>query len=376
MFFNEFKYNLLATIRNRSFIFWLILFPMVLGTLFKAAFSDVYANDIKFSAIPAAVVAQKDDEAFREVIKAVSTGEDPLLKVTYADKEEAEELLKNGKVYGILTKGESLTLSVGANGIEETILKSFADRYLTQEKLIKDTAEKDPSKIPALIEVMQEETNSLKKIRITDGECDPLITYFFNLLAMVAVCSSVTGLNIVSNNQADQSPLAARKGCSPTPKLISTLAVLGSCWVVSSGCTAFSVSFLAFVLKINFGSRLGLVYLSTMIGGIMGTSMGFMIGSLVRGSEGRRNAAAMLISVGGNFLSGLMIADIKPAIMEKAPIVNALNPSAVVCDSLYYLNLDRDYDRYIGKLITMLAMTVIFTAVGFIFTRRKKYATL
>ena len=71
-----------------------------------------------------------------------------------------------------------------------------------------------------------------------------------------------------------------------------------------------------------------------------------------------------------------MIADVKPDVMEKAPIVNELNPAAVVCDALYYLNLDKDYDRFIKKLITMLIMTVVFTAVGFIFTRRKKYASL
>ena len=104
--------------------------------------------------------------------------------------------------------------------------------------------------------------------------------------------------------------------------------------------------------------------------------MGFMIGSLVKGSYEKKNAAAMVVSLGGSFLSGLMIADIKPDIMEKAPIVNALNPNAVVCDSFYYLNLDAGYDRFIGKMVTMLVMTVLFTAVGFIFTRRKKYASL
>jgi ABC-2 type transport system permease protein len=62
--------------------------------------------------------------------------------------------------------------------------------------------------------------------------------------------------------------------------------------------------------------------------------------------------------------------------MEKLPLLNALNPSAVICDSFYYLNIDKGYDRYIGKLLTMLAMTAIFTAVGLIFTRRKKYASL
>ncbi len=377
MFFNEFRYNLLTTLRDRHFIMWLILFPMALGSLFKAAFSDIYENDIKFSPIPTAIVQTQKDDIFKEVIRSVSKGKDALLKVTYADSaEEAEKLLKDGKVAGVITKDGTLGLTVASNGMDTTILKAFTDRYLTEEKLIKDTLEKDPMKLPALTAALKDDLKTVKKVRLTDGVSDPYITYFFNLLAMVAACSSVTGLNVVMQNQADQSPLGARKGCSPTPKLISTLAVLAGCWLTGMMCTAISVSFLAFVLKVDFGSRLGFVYLAAMMGGIMGTSMGFMIGSLVKGSYEKKNAVAMVISLGGSFLSGLMIADIKPDIMEKAPLVNALNPTAVVCDSFYYLNLDAGYDRFIGKMVTMLVMTVLFTAVGFIFTRRKKYAGL
>ena len=81
MFFNEFRYNLLTTLRDRHFIMWLILFPMALGSLFKAAFSDIYENDIKFSPIPTAIVQTQKDDIFKEVIRSVSKGKDALLKV-------------------------------------------------------------------------------------------------------------------------------------------------------------------------------------------------------------------------------------------------------------------------------------------------------
>ena len=376
MFFNEFKYSLISTMRNKHQITWLILFPIVLGIMFKAAFSGLYEKDMTFTAIPTAVVMTQEDDIFKSVIEAVSEGDGALLEVTYSDKEEAEKLMLDGEVKGIIYCGEKISLTVSGKGMEETILKSFTDRYLTQEKIIMDAIEKDPMKLPTIVETMSEELNTLKEEPLTQGDPDVYISYFYNLLAMVAVCGSITGLSVVTQNQADQSPLGARKGCSPTPKLISTVAVLSGCWLVGTICMMISVSFVAFVLRINFGDRLPLVYLSSALGGIMGTSMGFMLGSLVKGSYEKKNSIAMTVSLGGCGLSGLFVYNIRPFIAENVPIVNKLNPAAVVCDSFYYLNIDEGYDRYISKLITMIAMTTIFTLIGFIFTRRKKYASL
>lgn len=376
MFLNEFKYFILSTLREKMLIRWLILFPMLLGTMFKLTMSGLSEKEFNFRAIPTAVVLENDDGIFRDVIKQVSEGDDPLLKVTYADSEEAEKLLKDGEVEGIITSGDTVSLTVAGSDMEETVLKAFTDRYLTQEKLIKDAAEKDPASLPALTEALTEKLDVLEEKSVTEGVNDRYIIYYYNLLAMVAVCSSVTGLSVVTQNEADQSPLGARKCCSPTPKLISTLAVMLGCWAVGAFCMVTSVTFLAFVLRVGFGSRLGYVYAGGILGSIMGSSLGFMIASLVRGSYEKKNAVAMTVSLGGSFLSGLMVGNIKPILMEKAPIVNTLNPPAVICDCFYYLNIDSGLDRYLGKMAEMLAMTVVFTMIGFVFTRRRKYASL
>lgn len=376
MFFNELKYFILSTLREKKLIFWLILFPMFMGIMFKLAFDGLSEKEFSFKAIPTAVVEIKENSIFHEVVNSVSEGDDPLLKASFTDKDEAEKQLNEGDIEGIIFVDDTISLKVAGSDMEETILKAFTDRYLTQEKLMTETAKKDPSKIPAMTKAMSEEMNVLKEEPIETSSNDRYITYFYNLLAMVALCSSVTGLSIVTANQADQSPLGARKCCSPTPKLISTLAIMLGCWAVSAVCMVTTVSFLAFVLKIEFGSRLPLVYAGGILGSITGTSMGYMIASLVGGSTEKKNAVAMTVSLSGNFLSGLMVGDIKPLIMEKMPLLNELNPSAVICDSLFYLNIDKGYDRFIGKMLTLLAMTAIFTAIGFIFTRRKKYASI
>ena len=376
MFINEFKYFIITVFRDKRFLFWLLTFPIILGTFFKVAFSSIYEKEIEFSAIPTAIVIEKEDSIFEDVIETVSTGDNALIEAKYVDEEEALHLLGKDEVYGIIYGGDKVRLSVAHSGISQTILKAFTDRYLVQEKLIKDAVMNDPEKLPAITAELTKDISVLKEDRMAAGNSDVYVTYYFNLIAMVAVCCSVTGLSAATNNQADMSKIGARKSCSSTPKLTSTLAVLSGCWLISMVCMTVCVSFIAFILKIDLGSSLALVYLSALTAGIMGTSMGFTIGSVVKGSYEKKNSAAMIVSLGGNFLSGLMVADIKPIIMDKAPIVNFLNPAAIICDSFYYLNIDTGYDRFIGKIVMMLIYTAVFTAIGFIFTRRKKYASL
>ena len=71
-----------------------------------------------------------------------------------------------------------------------------------------------------------------------------------------------------------------------------------------------------------------------------------------------------------------MVGDLKGTIAQKAPWFNNINPAAVVSDSFYCLNIDEDYTRFITKLITMAVITVVFIMLGFIISRRKKYASV
>ena len=160
------------------------------------------------------------------------------------------------------------------------------------------------------------------------------------------------------------------------PKSISVLASLASSFLLQTVCMLICVTFLAFVLKVDFGDRLWLVYPTAVFGGILGVSFGFMVGSLARVNEKVKTAILMTTSMLLCFFSGLMLGNMKPLVAEKAPWFNNINPVAVISDCFYCLNIYEDYDRYISKIITMAVITVIFISLGIICSRRKKYASI
>ena len=377
MFMHILKYELKGGLRSKDLIIWLILFPLILGTVFKVGFGSIYEKTEKFNSIPVAVVEETENKAFRQVLENIESADEPFITASFTDKANAEKLLDDGDVEGIIFSGEKLSLTVKEKGLRETMLKSFVEQYSVREKIAMDAFETAPEKAQEVIETLTAETvSSCREIPVTQGNPDVYAQYFYNLIAMVAIFGSITGMTVTSRRQADLSALGARSCCSPVPKSISVLASLAGSFILQTICMTVCVTFLAFVLKVDFGDRLWLVYPTAIFGGILGVSFGFLVGSFARVSEKVKTAILMTTSMLLCFFSGLMMGNMKAIVAEKAPWFNNINPVAVISDCFYCLNIYEDYDRYFTKLITMAVTIVIFITLGIIASRRKKYASI
>ena len=81
MFLHEFKYELKRVLRQKEELFWVLLFPIILGTMFHFALGNLNNTTENFHTIPAAVCVEKrlEDQTFEYVLESLSKGEDPLL---------------------------------------------------------------------------------------------------------------------------------------------------------------------------------------------------------------------------------------------------------------------------------------------------------
>lgn len=376
MFLHNLKYELLDDLRARELISWLMIFPILLATLFKVAFGSIYEKDTLFSAIPTAIVGTAGNETFRTVIDSVSGADSPLLAPVYADEEKALGMLKNGEVAGIIYVGDEITLTVAVSGMPQTILKAFIEQYGVYETVIKDALINDPLNAQNVIDALSSDVKAFTDTPVTQGNTDEFVQYFYNLIAMVAMFGSVTGLHITENNQANMSALGARRNISPVPKSVGLSAsIVGSC-IAQAVCVIIAVTFQAFVLKVDFGSRLPLVYAAAVTGGCLGVTFGFFIGSIGKISYELKNGIAMAVTMSLCFLSGLMVGNMKAIIANVAPWFNSINPVALISDCFYCLNLYEDLDRFGIKMLSMAGYIVLFSALGIILSRRKKYASI
>lgn len=376
MFRHIFKYEFINIIRQKEIIFWLICFPIILGTFFNLAFGGLYEKEEIFTEIPVAVSEIKEDSVFREVMDELSTGDSPLFKVQYTDMEEAEELLKKEDIKGIICVDDELSLSVAANGLEQSIIKSFLEQYEAQKTIITDTAVNNPEKLQDVITALSSDINCIETKELSGGNMDVYVQYFQNLIAMVTLFGTMTGLFSAISNEANLSAIGARKCIAPTHKLKAIIANMLAAFCTQVICVFISITYIVFILKIDMGDKIPMMYLSGAAGSLMGVSLGFFIGSIGRMSEGAKIGIIMSFSMVCCFLSGLMVGNMKAIFESHCPIVNKINPAAVVSDLFYCLAIYDDYSRYMEKMVTLLIMSAVFITGGFLLTRRKKYASI
>ncbi len=376
MFLHILKYELLTFLRAKQAMFWMLFFPIILGSMFYFAFGNLYEENELVSEIPVAVVENKTNENFNTVIKEISSGKDALFDVTYTNKEDALEKLSAADITGIIFVDDEISLSVSADGLSPTILKSFLEQYKINETIITDIAKKNPQNISAVVEQMSKQINPNTEKTLSNGNMDVHVQYFNNLFAMACLYGCIAGLHVVVSNQGNLSKLGARKGVAPTHKMKSILACLLSAIIVQFACSCIHLFYVLKILKINMGDRIAPMFLIVLVGGITGITFGFFVGSIGKMTEGFKVGILMGVTMTCCFLSGLMVGNMRPLVEKYCPIVNRINPAALISDCFYSLNIYDTYDRLNQNLITLLIISGVFIVGGFLMTRRQKYASI
>ena len=71
-----------------------------------------------------------------------------------------------------------------------------------------------------------------------------------------------------------------------------------------------------------------------------------------------------------------MVGNMKYIIEKNLPIVNRINPAAIISDCFYSICVFDDMSMYIRCIASMVVWTVVLAASSIIVLRREKYANL
>lgn len=381
MFIHLFKYKCKKILNTRETTFWSFLFPILLGTFFYLAFGS-WLKDGDYDPVPVAVVyedvtASREEDAyiFPMVIDAVSDGEDALFKVREASGEKAEKLLKSKKIDGIIVVGEKISLQVASEGTNQTIIKCFLDEYTRTMEVMADIIQDNPQELSALISGLQERVDYAVETSLveTGGNTNGLIQYFYSLLAMSCLYACFPGVDCAVEMQAAVTGVAARKGVSPVHRLCLVAAefLATSLFAFVSSVVAFL--YLTQVLHVDFGTHTAGILLTCLAGDLVGVAMGIIAGSIKNCSESMKTSVVLAISMLCCFMSGLMVDGIKGTIERHAPVLNRINPAAVISDCFYALNMYEGSSRFMGDICILYAMAVILCIAGYVFLRKRQW---
>jgi len=380
MFKHLFINKLKVLLKNKSMLFWTLIFPFVLGTFFQLALGNI-GESFELKIIPIAVVNSEqyqNNEVFKTVITSLSEeNENQLFDTVYVTGKEAEVLLRNEEVDGyIIIDDDNPKMVVKQNGINQTIIKGVLDEYYQMSSVTTNLITYNPEVIyNGLLENLYKEHNYI--LDDSNENIDFSINYFFTLIAMACLYGSLIGLEVIKDSEANLSTKGARMCMAPVNKFKVVLAGLFAGYVIQLVALILLFLYLIFVFKVNFGNQILPTVLLSAIGCLAGISLGVFVGVCNKKSEGFKTGLLISSIMACCFFSGMMgMISIKVYFDNTFPLLAQINPINIITDGLYSLFAYDNLNVYYNCLMRISIFTLVIIVLSFIFIRRKKYDSI
>ncbi len=393
---NTFKYTVLSITRERGVVVWVILFPLILATLFSVMFKGIDDTAYDLPTIPVAIVDGSQGgagESFNATMDALSDGDEALLAPVYVGTyDEAFALLKEGETIGTVTLDAdgwpSLELSPGSGDVgismeqvKRTVLADVVDDYCRTRAAAEDIIENNPAALanPGVAESFSARDDYTSELSITHSKTKEYVRYFYALLGFSALMAAMVSLNAVGAIQPNISPLGARRAVSGTGRGRMLAGAIAASWVVSFAALLVAFAYMRFVLGVEFGEREGSCVLGLAVAALMATSLGALIGALpsipFEAKGGVLTGITCLLSLFAG-LYGTPAMRLADQIAHDAPWASAINPAKQVTDLFYSLYVYTDLEPFFQTIGVLAVITAVFALAAALLMRRQRYASL
>ena len=409
MFIRDFLYTIKILMRAKVSLFWTLVFPILLATFMYMAFGNIYEQDEMFRNIEVAVVTEDESiNGLNYMLDALSEGDDALLAVTRMSERDAEKALADDEVEGIIYT-DDVRLTVAESSVNASILETVLSEYKQYEHAIMDIY-KDGNELkgdmsagstelegdmPAdgigfehymagasgvddmseLVKKLSDQKTYYTEKASTEGSQNIYNNYFYAIFAMSCLFASLSSIGMMNNLQANVRATGKRKNVSPQRKMTFVLAEFAALLLIHFVVEVVSFIYMSFI-GVDFGHRIWEILLTLFVGCFIGLALGVIVGAISRLAEGTKIGIVIGISMVMSILSDLCINGIKYEIQQHVPIINKLNPAALISDSFYALNVYSDHQVFTENIVIMTIEAVVLIAVGILMVRRNRYASV
>lgn len=371
-----YKYRVKTILGDRGNLFWTLIFPILMATLFYFTFGSLLTETDDWQGVRVAVVEQSENSYFTELVDELSKGGDAVLHAQAMGMDEALAQLESEEIDGIYEVAGQPALVVKNQGVGQSILKDVLDSYLQIESTATNIAQQDPALVAQAVQELAQPEDVVEHITLGEGNFNFWRENFYSLIAMTCLFASFFGLTGATNIQPGMSHVGARRSVTPTPKLKMILSDTLATITVMFAVLLVLLAFLVGALRIDLGDNVGAILLTTLCGVFVGVMFGSFIGLAVRSSQGVKDGILVGSTLVLCFLSGLMYPNVRMMVERSAPIVNRINPAALMVDSFYALDTYGMGERYWMNIVLMAVIGTLLCVGSAAILRRKQYASL
>lgn len=384
-----FKYFLLDRLRNKTAVFWILLFPLALMVCFTVAFGNLTSADDIDMKQTAVIRAGSNDmyyESFNSVLEELtkpgSNRDGALLFINeYEDEEAVIKALEEGdldlafKVYDdkietLLPKDYSIT----ACGVGKTI----ADTFMNNSKLINAALEVNPLEAQKLIQNIGESIDFLtaKKSDFVDESPNAYLWYYYSTFVMGILFNALSGVEMTGNIKADNGYHAMRVSVCSKKKIKLILTSYAALLTIALAVNVFQLFIMKTFLDVPLGTNITKLIAFVVSCNVFSIAFGTLCGCLLKGNSDSKCNKTTAIIMTSSFLSGEMVGQLPGLIESVCPIINDINPATIMNMAFFRLAYTTSDLDFYSNLIKIVALAVICLTASILLLRRERYASL
>lgn len=389
MFLHNLKYSLKTLFRSKALIFWTFAFPIILGTFFKMAFSDI-ENSEKLDIINIAIVNNdnfNNDIVFKNTFQELSdkNSENYMFNTRYTSLNECRKLLEEEKVSAcILFNNDDISVSVNKSGINETVTKYVIDEIQSKKIILTNIITKELENNNYIVnyeEIVSLANNIMNNSKakfkdISRTNLSYTMIEFYALIAMSCLYGSMLSMYIINYILPNMNSVGKRISVSGIKKLSLLISSLISSYIVQVVGIFILFIYTIFVLKVDYGNNIDKVILLMLTGSFAGLSLGVLVSSLIKTNENAKTGILVGITMLMCFMSGMMGITMKYIIDKNVRVLNLINPAGMITDGFYSLYYYDTFNRYYFNVISLLVFSTVMLLISYGSLRRQRYDSI
>lgn len=417
---STFVMTLKSNVRDKASLFWLIVFPLVLATLFTGMLGNL-AEGYELKPIPMAVVedARLDGSAGAKTFVGALSGDSTASVVSQpasesgglddlgtklveatpvASTDQARKALADGTVDGyIAADGDgrlTITLaskvasgaagsmdSASSEAIAIAALDGAIDLYNRTDVVTRETIERNPQAATSRVfwSSLGDVTGMTREIRLTNFKPDVMARYFYAMLGMACLMAMGYAISAVTTAQANLSALGIRRTVAPLGRGRQLLAGFLASWLCSGLSLLIALAYIRYVCGIALGGREPAAVLAVAVASFMACAFGTMIGAIPKLPHsvkmGLTSAIPCTLSLFSGLYGGFAMA-LSDWIARNAPVLALINPAQQVANLFYDILYFDSYRPFLVTCAILLAMSALFLAAGVVMLKEQRYEHL
>ncbi len=390
MFKHNYIYSLRLMLRNKQLVFWTMAFPLIMAMLFNMALSNVESSE-KTEPVRIAVVNDdnfKNNQIYKEAFNELSKGDDRVFDIKYTDADNAKKLLSDEEITGYIAfKNFKPEITINRNGIKETIMTYVVNEITCQSnvmiklafnKLSDEISNGNYNNIQKIFEEQSQKAfNGEDGIKtVTPKNMSFVMIEYYSLIAMSCMYSGLFTLTLMNYLMANISAVGKRSTVSSARKSGMIFGSFGAAFTIQLFGLLLLYLLLIFGIRADFGSNVPYVILISLLGSAAGLSLGTAIAVLVKKSENAKFTVLIAVVMAGCFLSGMMGITMKNVIDKNAPVLNKINPEAMITDGLYSIYYYNSNERFIVDAVSLVIFSAVMLLISLRGLRRQRYDSI